>query len=265
MNEFRGEREWKDEFYFLKKTGLEPLYSTLLGMAQSKSDFRRFNNLLDPRVKLMRSHLIKLEDFWGKYVTAERKTIVKKQPGLNDETLRWLFTTVCDGNNSTKLYFDYLIRVRSDWTPPKQFPYARRLLVSAIKDYEFYGGCSFYINIFNSVFEVECIMSENEAYILVCLVVCEKNLTEELTYNLAKMPGYDIYNSQYMSHKRGNYFCLTYRVPFVDLNSSLLMCYKKFENIFYVFNDQFISNLKNKLVEMGLPISSLSTNSSEVL
>lgn len=256
---FAGARAWKDEFPFLAKTGLDQLYQMILGMAGSKNDIRRFHNLLGANMRLLRPDLIKLENYWEKYIFSGKK-IIYKQIGHSDETLKWLFAAQCSGKNNSKYYVDYLNFKTVSILPFFQLS-DNRLVVSTegrVSFCERFGLCfvHFYADIFNASFWVECFAPNDGGSITACFIIEEDFLTEELTYQLSQMPGYITQGT--FSHF-GNTSYLVVNVPF-DRKNELLKEYSS-ENFpggsYYLANDGFVSYLKDKLIESGIPLTGL--------
>jgi len=257
-NKFSGAREWKDEFSFLAKTELDHLYLMILGMAKSKRDIERLHSLLDGNCRLLRRDLIKLENFWEKYFSSQKNRLAEsKLSTLDDELVRWLFSSQCGGKNNFRYYFDYL----STKVLALGWPWPTMNKASMIVSYPEnigHGYTNFFGSIFDAAVDLECYLSRDRKNIFVNLLIDESNLTEDVAYRFGQIP-LELMHTQVFQPREGRGIRLFYYLPAADLLEPL----SEFSEInchgetYFLARDSFLSKFEVALKESGAPIQVL--------
>lgn len=243
-------REWKKNFSFLKITGLECLYLGILAMATSKTSVFDLHHFLQADEQLLRDDLIKLAEFWEKYIKPKDKHYTAKD---------WLFYMLGGDRNNTRYYLDYIrskrLELQNDDKP--NFDCGDLVLSSRLRG----GTVQFLATLiypktsqpFCTV-GIECYVSKNKKRLIVKLITYSNKLIEPLTYFLSNLPSYAMFADSCGQH--GSEIDLSYSfeaegledklTPHTNPNAPDLQ--------YYIGGDEFVTALEERLRKHGIPV-----------
>jgi hypothetical protein len=253
-NEFKGKREWDRNFPFLKKSGLDVPYLTILALARSKREVKTFHDLLPANCRLLTNDLINLKNFWAKYfspgINSKKGVRVGK---LSNETLGWLLASQCPESSRVQLNY-YLQRIREKG---EIFTYEKpKYRILSCKNRSGSGDYHFNISISNADFGMGCLLSGDRKMLVVSILGDACLLDESLTHSITEWPGYELQERSKAYIKYGIIFRY-----FLDAKDFLpfLKEYKDSHRINlrdFIIKDGFLSLLLEKLKNNGLPVTS---------
>jgi hypothetical protein len=248
-------REWKKNFSFLKITGLEYLYLGILAMAQSKTEVFDLHKVLPANEKIFRDDLIKLGDFWEKYIKPRDKHYTAQD---------WLIGMLSGGRNNNRYYLDYIKSKRIELKEDDRRNFCRGDLILSSKLREGRGGVHFLASLISQKTSqqlcnmgIECYLSKNKERIVVKLVTYSGKLTEPIAYFLSNLPEYAMFSDSWGQY--GAEVDLAYSLPIDNLKDKLVSYINSNSPSiqYYIGKVEFVAALQERLREYGIPVGDI--------
>lgn len=243
MSEFSGSGRWERDFSFLDKFGLETVYLTILGLAQSVSDIRKLMALLPNYCQLLRNDVIRLESFWKEEVSC---CVVQNshRSRVEMDVLSWLLDKQYPQRTKTRGYYACRLTEGARETPfVDSFAiHSKPVTVGGMVGY---GTDHFRVVLFDQVFILGCYHSPKSEHLLVQVMFWESRLDETLTHKFLGLPPYFLVDAR-LSGCKGRRVGLGYLIPIEEVAVALA----KFDSEPSVFTDALVA----ALVKLGLPV-----------
>lgn len=268
--------EKMEELSFIGRYGwrMDNILFDLVFSARSKRELRRLHdNVMPPDWRLLRGDLVNLEEFWELHFKPNISTSFSDLDVGPEDYLRWSIKVSRETRHSglTQYYKEKIDKGRKKKT---DFREEKKAKIVAITEKQAQVGSGrtekIKIKLFDHDFTLELFYSSSHEEILARFYTWEAMLTEPLTFKLLSLP------ESFIGHRlAGGYqgqdvdFCyiLNTKEWFKQYLASEDLILEYHRTYFVLIKadhlNQFLSELKQKMKEIGIPIEKIYTKSRE--